>query len=132
MAGGYAWHLPRCQNPSGLELDEAVTRREPFADTFRDFVRACVWDAGLQQASRRRTPERVPFAADDLVALRATATEEAPATGVPGGQVTYRLGFGPHRLTATVSDGTARVHVGTDTEDGLGELLALFPAAPHQ
>jgi hypothetical protein len=32
-------------DPFDLELREAVARREPFADSFSDYVQACVRDA---------------------------------------------------------------------------------------
>jgi hypothetical protein len=120
-------------DPFDLELEEAVALREPFAASFSDFVRARLWDAEVQRAPRRRTSEGVPFSTETLAALRATATEEAPTTGLPGDDgATYRLGFAHGRLAATVHQGEAFVRAGADTGDGLDALLGMFPTTARQ
>lgn len=129
--GGSADPPVQLMDPFDLELAEAAALREPFADTFGDYVRASVWDAVVQQAPQQRTLDGVPFSADVLDALRTTADEEAPATGLPGDRTTYRWGFGGCRLTAAVHGGEAVVHVGADTRDRLDGLLGMLTPLPR-
>lgn len=114
-------------DPFDLELEEAVARSEPFADTFSDYVRACVFDASAHRAPWQRVLDRVPFTPEVLTALRAAPFEELPATGTPGDQVTYRFKAGSLTLTATVFRAEATVRLGAGTEAGLDELLGLLP-----